>query len=100
MGAAIDWLLALGPEEIETRVLDLARSARERMIALGGTAEDNGSQIAAVKFAGVNPSALMRELNSRRIVVAARHGYLRISPHFYNNEADLERLEEELKRLL
>ena len=100
MGAAIDWLLALGPNEIESRVLELARSARERMIALGGTSAGNGSQIVAVKFEGINPSALMAGLSARGVVVAARHGYLRISPHFYNNEADLDQLEEELRKLL
>jgi selenocysteine lyase/cysteine desulfurase len=26
--------------------------------------------------------------------VSARHGLLRVSPHFYNNEADLDRLVE------
>lgn len=100
MGAVVDWLLEIGPDAIERRVLELCHSARRRMIALGATAEDTGSQIVAVKFAGADPSALARELKSRRVLVAARHGYLRISPHFYNNEADLEKLEEELRKLL
>jgi selenocysteine lyase/cysteine desulfurase len=32
--------------------------------------------------------------------VAARHGNLRVSPHFYNDEADLARLAEALSRVL
>ena len=100
MGTAVDWLLELGPEAIESRVLELARSARARMIALGAAADDTGSQIVAVKFDGVDPSRLARELMARRVVVAARQGFLRISPHFYNNEEDLDRLESELRKLL
>jgi selenocysteine lyase/cysteine desulfurase len=100
MGASVDWLLELGPQNIERRVLELARSVRERMIALGGVADDTGSQIVAVKFEGADSSQLARELKARRVLVAARHGYLRISPHFYNNEEDLEKLEEEMRKLL
>jgi len=63
-------------------------------------AVDTGSQIATAKFPGIDPSALARELKARRVIVAARHGFLRVSPHFYNDESDLDRLEEELRGLL
>lgn len=96
MGASVDWLLELGPEAIEARVLDLARCARDRMVALGAEAPDTGSQIVAVKFHNSDASQLARELKARRVLVAARHGYLRISPHFYNNESDLEELAQAL----
>jgi selenocysteine lyase/cysteine desulfurase len=100
MGASAAWMNELGPENIEHRVLELAGSARRRLRALGAEAVDTGSQIATAKFAGVDPSALARELKARRVIVAARHGFLRVSPHFYNDESDLDRLEEELRRLL
>jgi selenocysteine lyase/cysteine desulfurase len=32
--------------------------------------------------------------------VAARQGYLRVSPHFYNDESDLERFEQALAEVL
>jgi cysteine desulfurase/selenocysteine lyase len=67
---------------------------------LGAEAPDRGSQIVAAKFAGRDPSRLARELKTRRVLVAARHGYLRVSPHFYNNEEDLDRLEGELRAAL
>ena len=44
--------------------------------------------------------ALARELKGKRILVAARHGYLRVAPHFYNNESDLERLEQGLREMV
>jgi selenocysteine lyase/cysteine desulfurase len=104
MEAAVNWMLAIGPEAIEKRVLELAQGARGRLRGLGarfpeqaGVAESN---IVAAEFAGVDASRLARELKARRVAVAARHGRLRVSPHFYNNEADLDRLETELRSLL
>jgi len=53
-----------------------------------------------VRFDGRDPSPLARELKEKRVLVAARHGLLRISTHFYNNDEDLERLREALTELL
>jgi selenocysteine lyase/cysteine desulfurase len=36
-------------------------------------------------------------LKEKRVLVAARRGHLRVSPHFYNNEQDLEMLQDALK---
>jgi selenocysteine lyase/cysteine desulfurase len=100
MNASIEWMLELGPENIEKRVLQLAGDARRRLRGLGADAPETGAQIVAARFAGQDPSILARELKPRRVVVAARHGYLRVSPHFYNNEEDLDRMEQELRTLL
>jgi cysteine desulfurase/selenocysteine lyase len=100
MGTVAEWLVELGPREIESRVLTLAASARARLQKLGADAADNGSQIVAAKFPGEDPSPLARELKTRRVLVAARHGFLRVSPHFYNTEQDLDRLETELRKIL
>lgn len=100
MQASVELMLEIGPQRIEQRVLDLAHQARAAMRRLGADAADTGSQIVAARFPGVDPSRLVEELKARRILVAARHGYLRVSPHFYNNGHDLARLEEELKKVL
>jgi cysteine desulfurase/selenocysteine lyase len=100
MEASVDMMLEIGPETIERRVLALAASARDRLRRLGAEAADTGSHIVASKFPGVDPSRLTRELKSKRVLVAARHGFLRVSPHFYNDESDLDRLEEALKQSL
>jgi selenocysteine lyase/cysteine desulfurase len=34
------------------------------------------------------------------VLVAARHGNLRVSPHFYNDEEDVEKFEKALKEAL
>jgi selenocysteine lyase/cysteine desulfurase len=45
-------------------------------------------------------SRTARALREQNVVVAARHGRLRVSPHFYNDEGDLRRLETALRLLL
>jgi len=89
----------IGPAAIEERVMQLADSTRDRLREFG--AEVNaGSQIVAARFPGVDPSHLARSLKEKRVHVAARHGFLRVSPHFYNNHDDLEQLCEAIKPLI
>ena len=89
----------IGPAAIEQRVMGLADSARDRMRELGAGV-NSGSQIVAAQFPGIDPSHLARELKKKNVNVAARHGFLRISPHFYNNDDDLERLCAAIKPLI
>ena len=98
--ASVNLLLETGPEAIEARVLDLTRQTQQRLRELGAEVAHPGSQITAARFPGKDPSELARGLKNRRIVVAARHGYLRVSPHFYNNVEDVDALVAGLKELL
>jgi selenocysteine lyase/cysteine desulfurase len=106
MEASVDWILSIGTDAIEQRVLGLAAELRRRLRELGGVLDsgENGpafeSQIVAARFPARNVSELAKELRRRRVLVAARHGHLRVSPHFYNNQEDIERLTDELKALL
>jgi cysteine desulfurase / selenocysteine lyase len=103
MEASVDWMLEIGTEAIERRVLDLAASARSMLRGLGAKVEDTGSQIVIAGFPGLeafDASRTALALREQNVVVAARHGRLRVSPHFYNDEGDLERFESALKTLL
>lgn len=97
MEASIDLMLEIGPEVIEQRALGLAKKTRELVRELGASVADYASPIVAAKFENCDVSALARSLKERRVLVAARRGHLRVSPHFYNNEHDLEVLEDALK---
>jgi selenocysteine lyase/cysteine desulfurase len=79
--ASIDWMLEIGPAEIEQRVLELAK-------ACGG---DGCTPIVALPVEE-DARAIVARLRERRILVSARRGKLRISPHFYNDETDVESL--------
>jgi selenocysteine lyase/cysteine desulfurase len=101
MGAAIEMLLEIGPARIEQRVLELAEACRKRLRNLGARLPSDespyfNSPIVAARFEGRDASQLARSLKERRILVSARHGNVRISTHFYNNEQDLDRLAEAL----
>jgi selenocysteine lyase/cysteine desulfurase len=102
MEASVNMILSIGPYAIERRVLSLAAELRLHLCQLGAVLDFDGcdSQIVAARFPGSDVTELARELGRRRILVAARHGRLRVSPHFYNNNEDIERFERELKTLL
>lgn len=100
MEASLDLLLEIGPENVERRVLDLASKAREIVCELGATVPHCGSPIIAARFAHHDVSALARALKERRVLVAARRGHLRVSPHLYNNEQDLDVFARSLRALL
>lgn len=61
-------MLEIGLERVEQRVLELAGMTADIL------------------------RRLLKRFNSNEFIVAARHGNLRVSPYFYNTEADIERL--------
>lgn len=99
MHESIKMMLDIGPEFIEERVLGLAAQVRDVMRDLGATVSSYRSPIVTGRFAGADPGDLARRLKERRVLVSARKGQLRVSPHFYNNEADIERFGRELAEL-
>jgi selenocysteine lyase/cysteine desulfurase len=92
MEASVNMILEVGPEEIERRVLALAGLIRSRLASIGADAPDQGSQIVTARLPGRDVADVVRSLKEHNILVAARHGRLRLSPHFYNTEDDVERL--------
>ena len=96
MEASLDLILEIGPDVIEQRVLDLAAKTRAILRQLGATVADCASPIVAARFENRDVSALARALKEQRVLVAARRGHLRVSPHLYNNEQDLEIFERAL----
>ena len=99
MEAAIDLILEIGPEIIEQRVMALAAKTRCLLREFGGQVEDYASPIVAARFENRDVSVLARALKEQRVLVAARKGHLRVSPHFYNNEADLAALARALRAI-
>jgi selenocysteine lyase/cysteine desulfurase len=100
MEASLDLILEIGPEAIEQRVLELAARTRTILRDLGATVADYATPIVAARFENRDVSALARALKEQRVLVAARRGHLRVSPHFYNNQQDLEVFEHTLRPLL
>ncbi len=56
--------------------------------------------ILSLGFAGGMPEGLIGKLAAERIYVAPRLGRMRISPHVYNTESDIDRFVETFRRLM
>jgi cysteine desulfurase/selenocysteine lyase len=102
LGVSLGLLLEIGPETVSDRILE--RAAAVRAIAastgwsvVGSTRPGDLSGIVALERPGVDPNAVVRALRQRGVAIARRRGKLRISPHVYNDEADLNRLAEGLR---
>jgi selenocysteine lyase/cysteine desulfurase len=105
LGASAEMMLEIGTECIEQRVLQLACLLRERLRAAGARllydeSPHFESSIVAARFEGRDASKMAKQLKEGRIVVSARHGNLRVSVHFYNNEQDLDRFGAGVRALL
>jgi cysteine desulfurase / selenocysteine lyase len=92
MRESVRMMLEIGPDRIEQRVLQLAGMTAEILRESGATIVNENTIVIAAHWEDREASALARRLQAERIIVAARHGNLRVSPHFYNTEGDLERL--------
>jgi selenocysteine lyase/cysteine desulfurase len=102
LGASVEMMLEIGPAAIEQRVMELAGRTRQMLESHGGEfleGEHYRSPILAPKFPGRDASLLAQLLKQAGVLVSARYGRLRVSTHFYNDENDIDRLSEELKRL-
>ena len=81
-------------------MLRLAEKTREIVRRHGARVDLCGSPIVAARFENRDVSALAKALREQRVLVAARRGHLRVSPHFYNNEQDLDAFGDVLQKLL
>lgn len=89
----------IGIPAIRERNAALTELLIERLRAAGFTvraaarAEDRS---AIVMVAHGDPARMVARLDERNIIVDSRPGYVRISPHFYNTEEEVERIAHEL----
>jgi len=105
LGGSLEVLLRVGAEEIEPRVLALADLAARGLEALGFSVVSSRrrgetSGIVTAVPPGRTAQELIKPLDQRGIVVAARAGRLRIAPHFYNTADEIERCLAELAELI
>lgn len=93
LGAALDLLFEVGIEQIEQRVLDLgdlilqeAEKRGYRALTPGARHERGGNITVSGNF---DPARVRDALREKRIMVNARGGGIRVSPHFYNIEEEI-----------
>ena len=106
LGASFQLLLDFGVERMAARLLEITDRACERLADAGATIHstrtpteegwDPRSGIVSFDVAGSDLRRLRKQLRERDVVLSYRAGLLRISPHVYTNEEDLDRLVEGL----
>jgi cysteine desulfurase/selenocysteine lyase len=101
LGSSMRLLLDVGIHVVMQRVATLTDYLADKLTEKGYDIItprwfENRAGIISVTKRGVDPAPLTARLQEKKILVAARRGFLRISPHFYNDFDELDRLLAEL----
>jgi cysteine desulfurase/selenocysteine lyase len=98
MEAAIELLLSAGIAEIEARILALTdyliAGLQAKGCAIGTPIQHRQERSGIVSFRhpAADSAELCERLHDADVIVSVRGDLIRVSPHFYNTEDDLDRL--------
>jgi selenocysteine lyase/cysteine desulfurase len=103
LAESLELLLHFGVENIGRRILEITDLTCQRLAAAGCPIAspregEHRSGIVLFDTPGRDPQQVRAQLERAGVVVRLRAGKLRISPHAYCNEKDVDRLIEELKK--
>jgi selenocysteine lyase/cysteine desulfurase len=102
--AAIQYISNIGIKHIEKRILDLTsylvQKLQDSNLEILSPLEEEKSRSGIIVFKMHNANEIVRKLEKKRIIVSARGGGIRVSPHIYNNEEDIDTFSQELKNVL
>ncbi len=97
---ALKLLLNVGIDNIEKRILKLTDRLIDSVKDLGlklQTPEEKQHRSGIVNFKIGKPREIVEKLAQEDIVVSARANGIRVSPHFYNTEEEIDKLVKEIK---
>ena len=98
-GAALELLLEVGPDVIEARVLGLAARLADGLAGSGcevvepwprTRAESSG--IVSFRKPGTKAQAVLRDLSAAHVIARIHQDFVRLSPHFYNTDEEVDRV--------
>jgi cysteine desulfurase / selenocysteine lyase len=101
LGASLELLASFGlsptASPLAERVVQLIDEAATRLRQIGAvihSPHSNGhrSGILSFELPGADSAAVRRRCLDQGVVLSVRHRWLRISPHAYNDQQDLQRL--------
>ncbi|PLX86660.1 MAG: cysteine desulfurase [Desulfuromonas sp.] len=94
LGASLELLREVGPEAVRDRIFALCDRFAEGLLGRG---LELASPLSAGERSGIlsfrpqdEAAATFRHLMANRVQVSLRGGLIRLAPHFYNNEDDVE----------
>ena len=97
---AIKLLLSQGMENVERRILKITDYLIGRLLGAGfklQTPLEPQCRSGIVNFIVRNPQKTADTLQKKNVVVSPRANGIRVSPHFYNTEEEIDRLVEAVK---
>ncbi len=102
LGASLGLLLSLDVENLAAAILDFTDRAVQSLQGLGAVIHspwhpDERSGIVSFELPGRDPVSLRKHCLTQKVALNCRAGRLRISPHAYNDQQDLERLIDALR---
>ncbi len=102
LGASLGLLLDAGIDAVSARVLALTDYLCDRATAAGlevfsGRGPGEKSGIVSLTTPGASAAEVMKRCRAAGVIVNARAGRVRLSPHAYNTEAELDRFIEAAK---
>jgi len=104
MARAIEYLLEVGIERIFAHNIALADLLIEGIKELGGEVNPYPgslrSSIINARFPGRDQNKIASALNAAGVIVSPRMGGVRLSPHLYNTEEDIDKALSVLKKLV
>jgi selenocysteine lyase/cysteine desulfurase len=92
--ASLEMMLEIGSAEIEEKILSNTQFLINQFEKLNLellTHADSANRSGIVTFQHPDSGSLFEYLKNKNITVSLRDGKIRVSPHFYNDENDLER---------
>ena len=103
LGASVEMFQSLGIRNIEARALELNRLLTNRLEEAGwrvlSPLGDEQFRSAETLVATENPARVVATLAEKKIMVTEKPEGLRVSTDFFNNEADVDQLIEQLQAL-
>jgi selenocysteine lyase/cysteine desulfurase len=96
MGASVELLLSAGVENVRSRVLELTDYLCERAASRGwrvfsSRADGEKSGIVSLIHPALPPEDVVKRCRSAGVIVNARAGRVRVSPHAYNTPDEIDR---------
>ncbi len=97
LGASLELLLEIGIPAIQGRVIELTDYLCERAKTIGlevysSRRPEDKSAIVSLVCPQADPIQLVRRFKKEGVVINQRAGRLRVSPHFYNTQTEIDRL--------